>query len=210
MKIPHYRYVLFGLGVLALVCAVSGDARAQGRIKFHHFGRYDVPPRVYGYKLDEDVAGYYGGIRYREYYNFGRGYGAADYPGTLPNYHGDYLPHRYWPYPSYLSPQVATLDPCEAYICVNVPADAEVFLEGQATTQLGEKRYFKSPPLATDQRFLYEVRARWQENGQPREQIQNIEIQGGNFVQVSFPQAATTQPEASPPPLLTAPPIAKH
>jgi uncharacterized protein (TIGR03000 family) len=201
---PLVLLAAIGLCHLTLSCSHS---HAQGLIKWHHFGRYDVPPRIYGYNLDEDIAPHYGGIKYREYYNFGRGYGYADYPGTMPNYHGDLLPKRYWPYGSSQSPKVAIFDPCEAYICVEVPMNAEVWLEGQPTTQAGTKRVFKSPPLSANQRFSYQVRAKWLDHGQQREQTQTIDVQGGYLVTVAFPSTVPQELEVATPPRLASPPI---
>ncbi len=196
---------LFGATLLFCASFLISQSKASGPIKFHHFGRYDVPPRVYGYKLDEDVGGYYGGGRYREYYHFGRGYGYAGFPGPLPSYHGNYLPKRYWPYGSHQVPKAVEWKPCEAYICVNVPADAEIWLEDHPTTQKGHKRLFKSPPLHPNKRFLYKIHARWSENGEVKEQTRNIQIQGGRIVTVSFPSSGEL--DVVSPPLLSAPPI---
>ena len=201
---------LAGLVVVGLTCSSS---YAQGRIRFFHFGRYDTPPRVYGYKLDEDVAGHYGGIRYREYYSYGRGFGPANYPGRLPNYPGNYLPYRYWPYPSHEGPKVAEMKPYCAYITVVVPEKAQVWLEGQPMKQQGTHRKFQSPPLKAGQQYAYQVKVKWEENGKQREQIRDVMVRPGNAVNVSFPNTeATTTTEPTPvvAPLLSSPPIVVH
>jgi uncharacterized protein (TIGR03000 family) len=47
--------------------------------------------------------------------------------------------------------------PCE--IVVIVPADAEVFFDGAATRQKGNKRRFVTPPLEAGAKYTYVVRA---------------------------------------------------
>ncbi len=176
-------------------------------IRFYNFGRYTIPPRAYGYKLDEDSPGYYGGLRYKEYYNMGRGYGYADFPGRLPAYHGNLLPYRYWPYPSN-EPRVARPNWHEtcAEIIVHVPGDAQVWLENQATTQKGALRRFISPPLVPNQKYIYQVRARWQTAGGKKEQSHVVALKAGSRVSVQFPLQEPTEVVPRAPDLFTPPP----
>src|SRR5947209_10549670 len=62
------------------------------------------PASYYGYNLDDNSAGYYGGIRYQQYYAYGRGYGLANFPGPLPN--PLWTPTLHWP-----SYHLATIPP---------------------------------------------------------------------------------------------------
>lgn len=148
--------------------------------------RYDLPPSMYGYDLDNRNPGYYGGSRYREFYNFGRGYGLANYPGPVPNY-----PYATRGFPAYNpqphpEPAVRAAD-FVAYLDVKVPEDAQVWLEGKPTRQTGSDRLYVSPPLEPGPTFTYEIRARWLENGHAIEQTQSVDVRAGSRVSVQFP-----------------------
>ena len=53
---------------------------------------------------------------------------------------------------------------------------------------------FDSPPLTPGNRYSYEVKARWNENGQVVAQTQQVEVAAGTRVNVHFP----VQPVAAP------------
>jgi uncharacterized protein (TIGR03000 family) len=203
-----HRTFLPGALACALACsatlALAPPALSWEKILPHHFGRYTVPPRVYGYRLDDDTAGFYGGSRYREYYSFGRGYALADFPGPVPEYHGDLLRHRYWPYDERPRVYHPNNYPAGAVIIVEVPDGAEVWLEGQRSAQSGTTRTFFSPPLPKNEKFVYQIRARWREQRGAREQIHDVAVQAGHRVHVAFPLGSEL--EAVPLPRLVAPP----
>jgi len=74
-----------------------------------------------------------------------------------------------------------------ARVIVLVPdADATVLVEGKATQQKGTRRQFKSPPLDPSQRYEYEVRARWTENGKTVEQTRTVRLRADDAVTVDF------------------------
>lgn len=189
------------IGILLILTVSPLTAEAQlFRIRLHNFGRYTVPPRVYGYKLDEDSPGYYGGMRYKEYYNFGRGFGYADFPDPFPgSLDRQLLPYRYWPYAEQW-PQVENFDPNSAGACIvmQVPEGAEIWVEGQRTVQTGERRTFVSPPLAPNQKYVLQVRARWPEGTGRREQIRDVVVQRGQMVNLTFPDMTDTVPSPLP------------
>ncbi len=166
-------------------------------------------PRYWGYPLDELSTGYYGGGSYREYYSFGRGYGVANYPDSLV---GPGLP------PDYRGPQglaarfnraapVAKPEPPPimqggkvATIIVEVPADAEVWIEDHKTQQAGPNREFVSPPLQSNMVYEYRIRARWTEQGQQVEQTQRISVQAGESPRLSFPTGGKKEIVSAPRP----------
>jgi uncharacterized protein (TIGR03000 family) len=78
------------------------------------------------------------------------------------------------------STQAATLQ-------VTVPPTAEVWIEGQKTTQTGPERTFRSPPLESGKSYLYTVRARWMEAGGAVEQFQAVTVSAGGTANVRFP-----------------------
>jgi len=70
---------------------------------------------------------------------------------------------------------------------VAVPADAEVWLDGTKTTSTGALREFTSPTLTPGQRYTYQVRARWHENGHEVTQTQKVTVSAGADVTIRFP-----------------------
>jgi uncharacterized protein (TIGR03000 family) len=157
---------------------------------------WPYPPSYYGYNLDEAHPGYYGGGRYREYYNYGRGYGLANYPppytGPLawPNPGG--FPRRppavyAWPLPSD-SVAFAPVAPSDtaAHLVVQVPSEAEVWFEDVKTQQTGATRRFVSPPLVPGTDYSYAIRARWTVDGRAVERTKTVVVHAGNQVSVSF------------------------
>jgi uncharacterized protein (TIGR03000 family) len=181
-------------------------AGAWEKITPYSFGRYEAPPSIYGWPLDDPTPTYYGGIRYREYYSFGRGYGLANFPGPVPSFNGTYLRHKVWPYDTPQIPGVYHFDPNigAAYVVVNCPAGAQVWMEGRLSEQTGTTRTFVSPPLPPSQKYIYVVRARWQDGSGRREQAQQVVVQAGNHATVTFPLG--TEPQVAPLPQLVAPP----
>jgi uncharacterized protein (TIGR03000 family) len=164
-------------------------------------------PSAYGYNLWETNPGYYGGGSYREYYSYGRGYGLANFPGPLPGpmYRPDtsgILPPKRLP-PAYPPPEpastLATSSGRAAYLVVETPLQADVWLEGVKSKQTGTTRLFVSPPLTPGQ-YAYEVRARWTEDGREVEQKQEVTVQPGDRRTVRFPTEAGPLLEDAPPP----------
>ncbi|MGF1582676.1 MAG: TIGR03000 domain-containing protein [Gemmataceae bacterium] len=204
MQIHAIRLLVLLSAPTILVLSISPDAHSWGgrkpKIKSYHFGRYTVPPSIYGYKLDEMSPGYYGGGRYNEYYNFGRGYWFADFPGPVPEAAANLLPYRVWPYRDQRWPVVADHTPMDKCACiyVQVPADAEVWLEGQRMQQTGPVRKFHSPPLAPQQSYVYKIRARWKHGTGRLEQLRQVRVVRGENVLVSFPLTGITSPAPLP------------
>jgi len=165
-------------------------------------------PSYYGYPLGEQAAGYYGGGRYNEFYNYGRGYGVANYPGPLPgrglppDYRGRPMHHGFVdplpPVPAVKASPLLQGDKV-AHIRIEVPAeDAQVWIEDQRTQQAGKSRWFVSPALEKHQQFEYRIRARWTENGQAVEQTQRINVGAGDSVSVGFPTGGKKDVVATP------------
>ena len=73
-----------------------------------------------------------------------------------------------------------------ALVTVLVPADAEVFFEGDPTTQTGTERRFVTPPLTVGGRYSYTIRARWTQGGKTVEKTRKVQVTGGANVRVDF------------------------
>ncbi len=173
-----------------------------------------VPPWLYGFGLMETNPTYYGGIDSRLDYGYGRGWGYANMIGFRPpNSYFSFLGHpappggwlpdklpwftsypdtgdiyvRYNPKagpPPGPGPQVG--EPVARFL-IRVPAEATVWIEDKPTSLTGPERQFVSPPLLPGKTYLYDIRARWQENGRDVEQKQTISLQVGSDVKVRFP-----------------------
>lgn len=62
---------------------------------------------------------------------------------------------------------------------IHVPANATVWVDGNKTGQTGTTRLYQSPTLTPGSRYVYEVRARWMDNGQVVERKREVTVQAG-------------------------------
>jgi uncharacterized protein (TIGR03000 family) len=77
-----------------------------------------------------------------------------------------------------------------ARVRVTLPdADAQVWFEGQLTSQRGTQRGFVSPALESGREYLYDVRARWTQNGREVERTQTVRVRADGVVTVDFSAA---------------------
>jgi uncharacterized protein (TIGR03000 family) len=81
-----------------------------------------------------------------------------------------------------------TLPDRPARVDVLLPADAELWFEGQRTSQTGSDRVFHTPPLEKGRGYHYDVRARWTEDGKTIEQSQSVPVSAGARARVVFPK----------------------
>lgn len=96
----------------------------------------------------------------------------------------------------YSGPQGATQEPGNlAYIRVRLPANAELWINNEKRTQKGATREFVTPALDPDRIYVYNIKARWTEEG-------GIEVQktlrvrsiAGTRVTVNFLRPPESQP----------------
>ena len=73
-----------------------------------------------------------------------------------------------------------------AAITVLVPADAEIWFEGEKTSQTGNIRTFESTPVPPGRTFTYDIRARWREDGKVVDLTRSVKFQAGQKVQLDF------------------------
>lgn len=104
-----------------------------------------------------------------------------DEPGVRPPGSGREQPPRVPPppLPAPRSLRTATIE-------VQVPADADVFLEGVKMKTPGTIRRFKTPPLQDGEAYVYEIRATWKENGREISQTQLVDIHAGDRKTILF------------------------
>ena len=150
------------------------------------WGGYGVYPRLWGW------GGYYPN----------RGYYYGGYPYYGDNYYGD----NYSSAPSYgySAPSMTTsrIPQNAVLLRVQVPENAQVFLDDQKTSQTGPVREFVTPPLNPGQPFSYDVKARWTENGQEVVRDKRVTFHAGDRLTVDMTapdNARTTQPIAPAP-----------
>jgi uncharacterized protein (TIGR03000 family) len=147
--------------------------------------------------------GYYGGgfgLYLGGYPYYGYGYGSPYYYGA-PYYGGYYYgaPYTYVePSPAYVQPSLTTAapsyaqiepagDPNSVMLEVRVPDNAEIWVNGDKTSQTGAVRHFASPPVATGQKFVYELRARWTDgNGKVVDKTKKLDVHAGARLGVDF------------------------
>src|SRR4051794_11135935 len=85
LPMPQIRHFCAGISAPAALLLFTSSALAWPLGGPLYSSRYPVPPSYYGYPLNDTAPTYFGGINYREYYSYGRGYGLADFPGPVPN-----------------------------------------------------------------------------------------------------------------------------
>lgn len=95
----------------------------------------------------------------------------------------------------YTNPQysgVASGDPhphtpgLAAHVEIKLPANAELWFDGNKMTQTGPERRFMTPPLELNHVYSYDVQAKWTENGKEVSKSQKLLIRAGQQVAVSF------------------------
>jgi uncharacterized protein (TIGR03000 family) len=88
-----------------------------------------------------------------------------------------------------------------AHLKFVLPANAEVYVEGQKTNLTGTDREFVSPPLTPGKKFVYTVRVRYtKEDGKVVDETRKVRVSAGNWWQVDFTKPAPTalkKPSAS-------------
>jgi len=76
--------------------------------------------------------------------------------------------------------------PRTVQIDVRLPADAKIWFDDNPTSQTGAFRTFVSPPLEPDKDHFYQVKVRWQENGQDVTRTRKVEVHAGDRLNLSF------------------------
>jgi uncharacterized protein (TIGR03000 family) len=80
-----------------------------------------------------------------------------------------------------------------AFVQVRVPANAEIWFEGDKTTKTGPERAFTSPALEPGRSFTYDIRARWTDSsGKVTDETRQVKVQAGRTTTVDFGTADTS------------------
>jgi len=156
---------------------------------YHHYGYYS--PFFLGIGLGYPYygSGYYG----YPYYDYGySGYGAANYAPDYSSFYSAPAPGTYPPYPQpgFSSAPAPAQPDYSVHVTVLAPPDAQVWFDGAETRGTGFHRDFVSPPLEPGQKYSYEVKARWMQDGQPVVQTRKVYVYPGDRVTVDFARPA--------------------
>jgi uncharacterized protein (TIGR03000 family) len=73
-----------------------------------------------------------------------------------------------------------------ATIFVNVPADARLTIDGEATTSTSAQRVFVSPTLNPGREYHYTLKAEFQKDGKMVSVSKDITVKAGNETRVNL------------------------
>jgi uncharacterized protein (TIGR03000 family) len=156
-------------------------------------------PGFYGYGLGfgPGLCGYGLGLG-RGFYGYGSSYASSPsgYGSASAGYSGPAVSGYYSP-PAGSAPVAVRsagygtdLADNLGYVRMEVPADAEIWIDGVKTSQTGPVRTFVSQPLDPGQKCVYQVRARWTENGRTVEQTRQVNVRANARTNVDFNRPA--------------------
>lgn len=92
-----------------------------------------------------------------------------------------------------------------ATLRVLVPGDAEVFFEDEMVPGDGFVRDLSTVPLVPDRSYLYEVRARWTQDGRTVARKQMVRVRAGDSIVVDLGGSGSATPKEGTSTLRTAP-----
>jgi len=144
---------------------------------------------------------------YPYYSDYGYNY-APDYSYSAPSYSsaplGDVNTTTTAPAPQ------STINDNAVLIGVRVPENAEVWIDGQKTSQTGSFREFTTPPLESGQKFIYDIKARWTENGKEVVRDRQLNFYAGDRLMVNMMAPAKQPPAQALPAPRQAPPVPRQ
>jgi uncharacterized protein (TIGR03000 family) len=129
-------------------------------------------PRFFGWRRGGSYYRYAGTYYYPYAVNF--------YPVNY-GYAGGYYPYAETSYSAYYPP-APPVDGNAARIRMSVPSGAQVWFDGEATSQTGPDREFVSPPLTPGREYVYHVRVRWEDNNKVVERKRDVTVHAGDRV----------------------------
>jgi uncharacterized protein (TIGR03000 family) len=80
----------------------------------------------------------------------------------------------------------AALDTAPVTLVVNLPADAKLKVDGQATTSTSATRTFYSPPIKTGQDYCYTLVAEVTRDGQTQSVTKQVKVRAGEETRVTL------------------------
>jgi uncharacterized protein (TIGR03000 family) len=79
---------------------------------------------------------------------------------------------------------------------VRVPAAAEIWFDGEKTSQTGAVRHYQSPALRPGPGYVYTLRARWQEGNGTVERTEQLRFRAGDRLVVDWSRPRGTETQA--------------
>jgi uncharacterized protein (TIGR03000 family) len=172
-------------------------------------------PRLEGRGLDIG-GGYYGSSYYSDggWYGYNRGwsspyYGSSYYYGSSPYYYSYSTPYYYDTYSSayypsnrytsmYFSGDMDTAR-AENRVMLNIqaPPGAGLWISDVFMGEGDGNRQFISPPLENGRKYVYDVKARWMQDGREMTSSRTLEFQAGQ-TNLSFDLFQGAQPVSTP------------
>jgi uncharacterized protein (TIGR03000 family) len=89
--------------------------------------------------------------------------------------------------------QLAKAQAKPATIVVDLPSDAQLFVDDQPTTSTSARRVFESPKLEAQNNYSYMLRAELQRDGQTYRQTKKILVRAGRETVTSFSELGIMQ-----------------
>ena len=89
-----------------------------------------------------------------------------------------------------------------ARLTIELPADAKLFVDGQATKGEGVSRNFHTPELPKDQTFFYEIKAEVTVDGTVVTESKRVLVRSGEVLTESFPKLLAAVKNAKDPAIL--------
>jgi uncharacterized protein (TIGR03000 family) len=71
-------------------------------------------------------------------------------------------------------------------VVIRVPEEARLEFEGVAMPETGRIRKFVSPPLVPGQRYHYDIRATWEEDGRTVKRERRVTVYAGEKAEIDF------------------------
>jgi uncharacterized protein (TIGR03000 family) len=87
-------------------------------------------------------------------------------------------------------PALADLNPGQAAIVVELPADATLSIDGKRSMLAGAKRTIVTPPLEENKTYTYTVRVQATQHGRKVEKVERVSFRAGQTVNVKFEKAS--------------------
>jgi uncharacterized protein (TIGR03000 family) len=91
------------------------------------------------------------------------------------------------------APKKTGLDTAPATIVVNVPAEAKVTIDDNATTSTGARRVFVSPALQPGQEYHYTLKAEFVRDGKAETRSERIAVKAGQETTVNLTAAVAAR-----------------
>jgi len=169
----------------------NGSWNHNGHHDGHHDGHHNNFNNGFFFWGFPFYSSWFWGYPYPYFYGgFPRWYYWNDYaydPGpayyTTPD--GNYSVAQQQPAPQQPA-DMPKLDDNAVLIAVRVPESAVIWFDGDKTTQTGSLREFITPVLEPGQRYTYEIKAQWVENGQEVVRTRKMDIYAGDRLMVNF------------------------